>query len=144
MATRPATAPEQMPRTVGLPRATHSTNIQVKRRDRGGDLRHGHRHAGLHAGGDRRAGVEAEPADPQQRGADQGQHHVVRPGPVSLRLPSMSAHIRPATPALMCTTVPPAKSSTLTMASELPDDRKPSGPRPSARSARRRRSPTGR
>src|SRR3954451_15612179 len=29
MATRPATAPEQMPTTVGLPRAIHSTIIQV-------------------------------------------------------------------------------------------------------------------
>ena len=29
MATRPATAPEQMPITVGLPRSAHSTNIQV-------------------------------------------------------------------------------------------------------------------
>ena len=30
MATRPATAPEQMPMTVGLPRMIHSTIIQVK------------------------------------------------------------------------------------------------------------------
>src|SRR6204780_1093170 len=30
MATRPATAPEQMPRTDGLPLNTHSTNIQPK------------------------------------------------------------------------------------------------------------------
>src|SRR5579871_6524380 len=30
MATRPATAPEQMPRTDGLPLAIHSTNIQPK------------------------------------------------------------------------------------------------------------------
>ena len=30
MATRPATAPEQMPMTVGLPRWIHSTSIQVK------------------------------------------------------------------------------------------------------------------
>ena len=30
IATRPATAPEQMPRTVGLPRIIHSTSIQVK------------------------------------------------------------------------------------------------------------------
>src|SRR5271156_1828362 len=30
MATRPATAPEQMPRTDGLPLKTHSTNIQPK------------------------------------------------------------------------------------------------------------------
>jgi len=29
---------------------------------------------------------------------------------VSLRLPSMMAHIRPATPALMCTTVPPTSN----------------------------------
>ena len=77
MATRPATAPEEMPMTVGLPRCVHSTSIQVKRRDGGGDLRHGHRHAGLDVGGHSRTGVEAEPADPQQRGADQSQHHVV-------------------------------------------------------------------
>src|ERR1700687_4617094 len=30
MATRPATAPVQMPTTVGLPRRIHSTSIQVK------------------------------------------------------------------------------------------------------------------
>ena len=29
MATRPATAPEMMPRTDGLPRVTHSANIQA-------------------------------------------------------------------------------------------------------------------
>ena len=49
-------------------------------------------------------------------------------GPMSLRLPRQIAHIRPATPALMCTTVPPAKSSTLNQASELPFDMKPSAP----------------
>src|SRR5580658_342960 len=30
IATRPATAPVQMPTTVGLPRTAHSTNIQVR------------------------------------------------------------------------------------------------------------------
>ena len=30
MATRPATAPEQIPTTVGLPFSAHSTSIQVK------------------------------------------------------------------------------------------------------------------
>ena len=30
MATRPATAPDEMPTTVGLPRIAHSTSIQVK------------------------------------------------------------------------------------------------------------------
>ena len=63
--------------TVGLPRCDPLDQHPGEAGDRGGDLRDGHRHAGLHAGGDRRAGVEAEPADPQQRGADEGQHHVV-------------------------------------------------------------------
>ena len=56
IATRPATAPEQMPMTVGLPRCAHSTNIQVERRDRGRDLGDGHGHAGL------QPAVTAEPA----------------------------------------------------------------------------------
>ena len=43
----------------------------------GGDLRDGHRHAGRAVGGDRRTGVEAEPADPQEAGADHGQDEVV-------------------------------------------------------------------
>ena len=46
-------------------------------RDRGRNLGDGHRHAGLHARADRRAGVEAEPADPQQARADEGQDHIV-------------------------------------------------------------------
>ena len=37
-------------------------------------------------------------------------------------------HISPATPALICTTVPPAKSSTFTHAASLPDEKIPSGP----------------
>src|SRR5919201_1664911 len=49
-------------------------------------------------------------------------------GPVSLRLPRTKHAIRPATPELMCTTVPPARSRTLTQASELAEARKPSGP----------------
>src|SRR5262249_39068067 len=53
---------------------------------------------------------------------------ILCPGPLSLRLPRQIAHIRPATPALICTTVPPAKSSTLNAASELPFDIKPSAP----------------
>ncbi len=128
IATRPATAPEQMPITVGLPFSAHSTSIQVKRGNRGRDLGHQHRHAGLHPRRDGGAGVEAEPADPQQRGADEGQHHVVRRPGILSRLPSMIAHISPATPALICTTVPPAKSSTFTHAASLPEEKMPSGP----------------
>ena len=37
-----------------------------------------HRHAGPAVGGERRARVEAEPADPQEAGADQGEDEVVR------------------------------------------------------------------
>ena len=44
----------------------------------GGDLGHGHGHAGAAVGGQGRAGVEAEPADPQQRRADHSQYYVVR------------------------------------------------------------------
>ena len=49
-------------------------------------------------------------------------------GPVSLRLPSISAHIRPAVPELTCTTVPPAKSSTLMKLCALELLNMPSGP----------------
>src|SRR6266536_4410758 len=34
-------------------------------------------HAGLHARAHGRTRVEAEPTDPQERGADEGEHHVV-------------------------------------------------------------------
>ena len=56
------------------------------------------------------------------------------PGPGSLRLPSTRHETRPATPALMWTTVPPAKSRTwnqpwkLPLASTLAALMKPSGP----------------
>src|ERR1700722_14524164 len=46
-------------------------------RDGGRDLRNRHRHAGLHARADARAGVEAEPADPQEARTDEGQDHIV-------------------------------------------------------------------
>ena len=38
MVPRPATAPEIMPSTDGLPRVHHSIAIQVKRTDRGGEV----------------------------------------------------------------------------------------------------------
>src|SRR5262249_737923 len=49
-------------------------------------------------------------------------------GPVSLRLPTMRAAMRPAVPELTCTTVPPAKSRTLTQAASLVELKTPSGP----------------
>src|ERR1700686_5108739 len=78
MATRPATAPVQMPTTVGLPRRIHSTSIQVKPAAAVANWGARHALAGLHARRDGGARIEAEPADPQQRGADEGQDHVVR------------------------------------------------------------------
>src|SRR6516165_3000003 len=127
MATKPATAPEQMPMTVGLPFIIHSTIIQVK--------------AAVAvavwvtsmAMPACRPALTAEPA----LKPNQPTHRSAAPimvstmlwaGPVSLRLPSMSAAIRPAVPELTCTTVPPAKSSTLTQAASLDELKKPSGP----------------
>ena len=78
MATRPATAPEMMPSTLGLPRTIHSVNIHARRGGGGGDLGDGHGHAGAAVSGELGTGVEAEPADPQQRGADDREHQVVR------------------------------------------------------------------
>src|SRR6516162_2533167 len=111
MATKPATAPEQMPMTVGLPFRIHSTIIHVK--------------AAVAvavwvtsiAMPACRPAVTAEPAlkpnQPTHRSeAPISVNTMLWAGPVSLRLPSMMAHIRPAVPELTCTTVPPAKSST--------------------------------
>ena len=112
MATRPATAPEQMPIHGRLALHDPLDDHPGEARGRGRHVGDQHGHAGLQARGHGGAGVEAEPADPEQRGADQGQT-MLWAGPVSLRLPSISAHIRPAMPELTCTTVPPAKSSTL-------------------------------
>ena len=77
MATRPATAPEMPPSAEGLPLRIHSAALQpraaaaaakwvaTKARWRGCRRQ-------------RRAGVEAEPADPEQAGADEAEHDRVR------------------------------------------------------------------
>src|SRR5579872_402195 len=52
------------------------------------NLRDCHRHARLHAGADSRTGVEAEPADPEQAGADEGEDHVV----AGTRVASLAEH----------------------------------------------------
>src|ERR1700736_2869370 len=112
IATKPATAPEAMPSTLGLPLTVHSMNIQATAGAavadlrtghrlggdaehtrlaldgplhehpgngcRGcGDLRDGHRHARAPICGHRGTGIEPKPADPEERGAGQGQHQVV-------------------------------------------------------------------
>src|SRR5262245_6498341 len=127
METRPAMAPVQMPTTVGLPRIIHSTNIQVNAADAVAMC------VTVMAMPACMPALTAEPA----LKPNQPTHNSEAPikvsttlwlGPVSLRLPRMRHAISPATPELTCTTVPPAKSRTLTHASEFPDARKPSGP----------------
>ena len=77
MATRPATAPEAMPITVGLPRCAHSTNIQVRPATAVAIWVTVIAMPACMPARDGRARVEAEPADPKQRRADEGEHHVV-------------------------------------------------------------------
>src|SRR5262245_11007822 len=114
MATSPATAPEQMPSTLGLPFTSHSVNI----------------HPRAAAAVAICVTVIAMPARPSAATAEpalnpnQPTHSSEAPITVNVRLcggmgsfpyptrlPSASAAARPAMPALMCTTVPPAKSS---------------------------------
>ena len=70
MATRPATAPEAAPSVVALPSRIRSTRSQAEHRGAGGDLGVDEGDAGDAVGGERGAGVEAEPAEPQQAGAE--------------------------------------------------------------------------
>src|SRR6201999_347248 len=127
IATSPATAPEQMPTTVGLPFSAHSTSIQVKPATAV---------AICVTSMAMPACIPAVTAEPALK-PNQPTHSSEAPmkvstmlwaGPLSLRGPSMIAHIKPATPALICTTVPPAKSSTFTQAASLPEEKMPSGP----------------
>src|SRR5216683_6488570 len=127
IATRPATAPVQMPMTVGLPRSAHSTNIQVSAAVAVATC------VTVMAMPACMFAAVAEPAlKPNQpthnSEAPMKVSTMLCPGAVSWRLPSMIAHINPATPALICTTVPPAKSSTLAQAASLPELKMPSGP----------------
>ena len=114
-ATRPATAPEAPPSRLGLPLEIVLGQQPGQRRGRGRHEGVDHRQRGRAAGLERRAGVEAEPADPQQRARRSGSCVSEWGGIASLpkptRLPTISAPTSPAMPALMCTTVPPAKSS---------------------------------
>src|SRR5471032_2736916 len=121
IATRPATAPEITPSTDGLPRVIHSANIQA-------------RAAAAVANCVTAIAMPALPlaadAEPALK-PNQPTHSNEAPITVSVRLcgamaslpkpsrlPSISAVARPAIPALICTTVPPAKSSTPLAASQ--------------------------
>src|SRR5215831_16792977 len=112
IATRPATAPEQMPITVGLPLMIHSTIIQVNPAVAVAVW------VTSMAMPACRPALTAEPAlKPNQPTHSREAPIIVSTmlwaGPVSVRLPNIKAAISPAVPELTCTTVPPAKSSTL-------------------------------
>ena len=78
MATRPATAPETMPRTDGFLAMIHSATIQARAAAAVAIWVAAAAMPAWTLEVDRRAGVEAEPADPQQRGADDAVGQVVR------------------------------------------------------------------
>src|SRR5215470_14940921 len=127
MATSPATAPEHIPTTVGLPFSAHSTSIQVKAATAV---------AICVTSMAMPACIPALTAEPALK-PNQPTHNSEAPmkvstmlcaGPVSARLPSTRQHIRPAVPELTCTTVPPAKSSTFTKLCALDQLNMPSGP----------------
>ena len=115
IATNPATAPEIAPRTVGLPVLIHSMKV----------------HAKAPAAAAKCVLMNAYPAsDPAERAfpalnPNQPTHNIAAPttdsttlcGGIGLvrnpcRRPSTKAQTSAETPELICTTVPPAKSST--------------------------------
>jgi hypothetical protein len=113
MATSPATAPEQMPTTVGLPCVIHSADIHVSAAVAVATC------VTVKAIPACIPAVTAEPAlKPNQpthsSEAPMKVRTILWAGAISRRFPSTMQATSPATPALMCTTVPPAKSSTLT------------------------------
>ena len=123
MVPRPATMPVTTPRIDGFPYFIHSMTI----------------HASAPAEAPMCVVSMAMPAEPFAASAlpalkpNQPTHSIPAPATVSGRLcgamavsgnprrrPSTSAHTSAATPALMCTTMPPAKSMTPSFASQPP------------------------
>ena len=74
----PAMAPVAKPTLVGLPTLTRSISQPGQRGGAGGDMGVDDRGGRIVVGGQRRAAVEAEPADPQQRRAGHRQRRAVR------------------------------------------------------------------
>src|SRR5882672_8031178 len=114
MATRPATAPEAMPRTVGLPRDIHSAPIHASAAAAAAVLVV---RKALAASPDASSALPAlKPNHPNQSSpAPMTVSGRLCGGigfcPYPLRLPITSAQVSAETPEEMWTTVPPAKSS---------------------------------
>ena len=77
-ATRPTTIAVAAPTAVGLPTVMASRNVHTTSVAAGASIVVENASAGDAVGGQRAAGVEAEPAEPQQAGAEQHERHVVR------------------------------------------------------------------
>src|SRR5579862_8451910 len=114
MATSPATAPEQIPSTLGLPFNSHSVNIHASAATA----------VAIWVATNAIAALPSEATAEPALNPNQPTHRSDAPITVSVRLcgaidsrpsprrlPSIKAVASPAMPALMCTTVPPAKSS---------------------------------
>ncbi len=100
IATSPATAPEAAPSIEGLPLNIHFAAASRTAWRRGGQHGVDEGQAGDAVGGAGGTGIEAEPAHPQQRGADHGHGQecgAIASRPKPMRLPSTKAPTRPAT-----------------------------------------------
>ena len=121
-ATRPTTAPTQAPMALGLRPRSQSNAIHPSIAAAEAVFVVAKASVAVASAAERRARVEAEPAEPQHAGAEQHERQVGwRCGSLSgwpRRRPSTIAPASAAKPADMCTTVPPAKSSTPQLAQE--------------------------
>src|SRR2546422_2577621 len=113
IATRPATAPEAAPSTVGLPRLIHSVNIQPSAAAAAPVL------VAVNALTARPLALRALPALNPNHPTQSKAAPVTAKGRLCgaiysvgkpRRRPTTMAHTRAETPELICTTVPPAKS----------------------------------
>ena len=94
IATSPATTPEAAPSEVACPSRSRSSAASRASRLQPAQQR-GHEDDGRGVvGAERRAGVEAEPAEPQQAGAEHDQGQVVRPHRVAAEADPAAEHQR--------------------------------------------------
>src|SRR5688572_27220547 len=114
IATRPATAPEAAPSIEGLPLSTHSRKVHESTAHAVA------RNVFMNASTAELPASSAEPALKPNQPNHSSEAPIMVMGrlcgvsasrPKPMRLPTTYAPMRPATPALMCTTGPPAKSS---------------------------------
>ena len=92
IATRPATTPDAAPSEVACPSRIFSVASQPSAAAPVATMRGHPDLGGLAVGRQRRAGVEAEPAEPQQAGADHDQRQVVRAHRVAAEAAALAEH----------------------------------------------------